>query len=161
TEPPHPGEPARPHDAEGMMAEADRLAIEAVRRNEEAKTAQLRAEKKALQARLAGDAALVAADAVRMVQAAGFAAALARPGEACPPDRPRAAGPAPDAPPPASARIPSVMPGVATQLGPGPPSPHGAPVQMPSAPPPMGPGAPLGYAPRSGYPESAIATGPR
>jgi hypothetical protein len=63
---------------DGLIAEADRLAIEAVRRGEEARGAQLRAERKAASARIATDAAQIAAEAVRMVRTAGIAAAAKR-----------------------------------------------------------------------------------
>ena len=63
---------------ESLIAEADRLAIEAVRRNEEARSAALRAERRAVMAKLAADAALIAADAVRILASAGLAAAAPR-----------------------------------------------------------------------------------
>jgi serine/threonine-protein kinase len=67
---------------DALIAEADRLAIEAVRRNEEARAAQLRAERKAAAAKAAGDAARIAAEAVRMVRSAGLSAAAQRLDEA-------------------------------------------------------------------------------
>jgi eukaryotic-like serine/threonine-protein kinase len=66
------------HSEEGIVAESDRLAIEAVRRNEEARAAQLRAERKAAAAKLAGEAARIAAEAVQLVRSAGIAAAAKR-----------------------------------------------------------------------------------
>ncbi|APR78351.1 serine/threonine protein kinase [Minicystis rosea] len=66
------------HSEEGVVAEADRLAIEAVRRAEEARAAQLRAERKAAAARMAADAARIAAEAVQMIRTAGIAAAAKR-----------------------------------------------------------------------------------
>ncbi|MFO0757945.1 MAG: protein kinase [Byssovorax sp.] len=63
---------------EALIAEADRLAIEAVRRTEEARAAAQRAERKAAMAKLASDAAIIASDAVRLIGAAGLAAARAR-----------------------------------------------------------------------------------
>ncbi|MFT3770878.1 MAG: protein kinase [Minicystis sp.] len=66
------------HSEEGLVAESDRLAIEAVRRAEEARAAQLRAERKAAAARLAADAARIAAEAVQMIRTAGIAAAAKR-----------------------------------------------------------------------------------
>jgi serine/threonine-protein kinase len=60
---------------ESLIAEADRLAIEAVRRNEEARSAAQRAERRAAIAKLAADAAQIAADAVRLLATAGLAAA--------------------------------------------------------------------------------------
>jgi eukaryotic-like serine/threonine-protein kinase len=63
---------------ESILAEADRLAIEAVRRNEEARAAQLRAERKAVAAKLAGEAAMIATDAVRLLRASGLAVAVKR-----------------------------------------------------------------------------------
>jgi serine/threonine protein kinase len=68
--------PALNEDA--VVAEADRLAIEAVRRSEEARAAQLRAERKAQAAKLAGEAAMIAADAVRLIRTEGIAAATRR-----------------------------------------------------------------------------------
>jgi serine/threonine-protein kinase len=63
---------------ESLIAEADRLAIEAVRRTEEAKAAQLRAERKAAAAKLASEAAMIAAEAVRLSRSAGLPVALKR-----------------------------------------------------------------------------------
>ncbi len=60
---------------ESLIAEADRLAIEAVRRNEEARSAALRAERRAAMAKLSADAAAIAADAVRILSTSGLAAA--------------------------------------------------------------------------------------
>ncbi|HVY46263.1 MAG TPA: hypothetical protein VHB21_10310, partial [Minicystis sp.] len=88
----------RPVSADMLLAEADRLAIEAVRRSEEAKTAAARAERKAQQAKLAGEAALVAAEAVRLAQSAGLAAAAARLDEAHELERRMASGAPGDGP---------------------------------------------------------------
>jgi serine/threonine-protein kinase len=63
------------HTAEGIVAESDRLAIEAVRRGEEARAAQVRAERKAAAAKVAADAARIAAEAVQMIRTAGIAVA--------------------------------------------------------------------------------------
>ncbi len=63
---------------DAVVAEADRLAIEAVRRSEEARAAQIRAERKAQAAKLAGEAAMIAADAVRLIRSEGMAAAARR-----------------------------------------------------------------------------------
>lgn len=63
---------------ESLVAEADRLAIEAVRRSEEARAAALRAERRAAIAKMAADAALIAADAVRLLGTSGLAAAAHR-----------------------------------------------------------------------------------
>jgi hypothetical protein len=67
---------------ETLVAEADRLAIEAVRRNEEARAAQLRAERKIAAAKMAGDAATIAADAVRLLRQGNLPAAAQRMEEA-------------------------------------------------------------------------------
>jgi hypothetical protein len=69
-------------DQDMILSEADRLAIEAVRCNEEARAAQLRAERKAAASKRAGEAAMIAADAVRMLRTEGLKAALARLDEA-------------------------------------------------------------------------------
>jgi serine/threonine-protein kinase len=69
-------------DDDALIAEADRLAIEAVRCSEEARAAQLRAERKAAAARYASEAAMIAADAVRMLRTDGLAAARSRLDEA-------------------------------------------------------------------------------
>jgi serine/threonine-protein kinase len=61
-----------------LLQEADRLAIEAVRRNEEAKSAAMRAERKAMLAKMASDAAVIAAEAVRLAATSGMDAARAR-----------------------------------------------------------------------------------
>jgi eukaryotic-like serine/threonine-protein kinase len=63
---------------EALVAEADRLAIEAVRRTEEARAAQLRAERKTAAAKLASEAAMIATEAVRMIRAEGLPAAVKR-----------------------------------------------------------------------------------
>ncbi len=63
---------------ESLVAEADRLAIEAVRRSEEARSAALRAERRAAMAKVAAEAALIAADAVRLLSSSGLAAAAQR-----------------------------------------------------------------------------------
>ncbi len=63
---------------ESVVAEADRLSIEAVRRSEEARAAQIRAERKAAAAKIASDAAALAADALRLLRASGLAAAIQR-----------------------------------------------------------------------------------
>jgi serine/threonine-protein kinase len=63
---------------EALIAEADRLAIEAVRRSEEARAAAMRADRRAAMARMAADAALIAADAVRILGTSGLAAAAQR-----------------------------------------------------------------------------------
>ena len=63
---------------DNLIAEADRLAIEAVRSSEEARAAQLRAERKTAAAKQAGDAAMIAAEAVRMIRTAGLPAAAKR-----------------------------------------------------------------------------------
>jgi serine/threonine-protein kinase len=68
----------RPPSEELVVAEADRLAIEAVRLADEARAAQARADKKAQQANLASEAAAIAAEAVRMLRAHGLGAASAR-----------------------------------------------------------------------------------
>jgi hypothetical protein len=73
---------AAPMTEEAVVAEADRLAIEAVRRNEEARAAQVRAERKIAAAKLAGDAARIATEAVRIIRSAGLAAAVKRLDEA-------------------------------------------------------------------------------
>jgi serine/threonine-protein kinase len=73
---------AAPPSEDALVAEADRLAIEAVRRSEEARAAQLRAERKIASAKVAGDAAMIAADAVRMLRGPGLAAAVKRMEEA-------------------------------------------------------------------------------
>jgi hypothetical protein len=66
------------HTEEGLLAESDRLAIEAVRRGEEARAAQLRAERKAAAAKLATEAARIAAEAAQLIRTAGVAAAAKR-----------------------------------------------------------------------------------
>src|SRR6185436_9988649 len=63
---------------ENLTAEADRLAIESVRRTEEARVAALRAERRAHQAKLATEAAHVAAEAVRLAGSSGLATAAAK-----------------------------------------------------------------------------------
>ncbi len=63
---------------DSLIAEADRLAIEAVRRTEEARAAHLRAERKAASAKLAEQAARIASEAVQMIRSAGLPAAVAR-----------------------------------------------------------------------------------
>src|SRR5262249_60693724 len=65
-----------------VVAEADRLAIEAVRRGEDARAAALRAERKAAVAKLASEAAMIAADAGRLARAMGLPAAAKRLDEA-------------------------------------------------------------------------------
>ena len=69
---------SQPLTEESLIAEADRLAIEAVRRSEEARAAALRAERRAAIAKMAADAALIAADAVRLLGTSGLAAATHR-----------------------------------------------------------------------------------
>ena len=66
------------HTEDGIVAESDRLAIEAVRRNEEARAAQLRAEREVAAAKLAAEAARIAVEAVQLVRSAGLAAAAKR-----------------------------------------------------------------------------------
>jgi eukaryotic-like serine/threonine-protein kinase len=61
-----------------LLAEADRLSIESLRRGEEARAAAARAERKATVAKMAADAASIAADAVRISRSAGLAAARQR-----------------------------------------------------------------------------------
>jgi serine/threonine-protein kinase len=63
---------------EALIAEADRLAIEAVRRSEEARAAAMRADRRAAMAKMAAEAALIAADAVRILGTSGLAAAAQR-----------------------------------------------------------------------------------
>jgi serine/threonine-protein kinase len=83
------------HTEEGVIAESDRLAIEAVRRTEEARAAQLRAERKTAAARQAAEAARIAADAVQLIRTAGIAAAARRLEEAHAIEQSMAAGRAP------------------------------------------------------------------
>lgn len=71
-----------PMTEDALIVEADRLAIEAVRRNEEAKAAAIRAERKAIMAKMAGEAAMIATDAVKMIRTAGLQVAAARLDEA-------------------------------------------------------------------------------
>ncbi len=61
---------------DALVAEADRMAIEAVRSNEEARTAQQRAERRAVMARMAQEAAMIASEAVSLIHTAGMPAAL-------------------------------------------------------------------------------------
>ena len=70
--------PAPAITEESLIAEADRLAIEAVRRSEEARAAAIRADRRAAMARMAAEAALIAADAVRLLGTSGLAAAAHR-----------------------------------------------------------------------------------
>jgi serine/threonine-protein kinase len=65
-------------DEESIVAEADRLAIEAVRSAEEARVAELRAERKAAAAKMAAEASRIAADALRILHTEGVAAASRR-----------------------------------------------------------------------------------
>ncbi|MEP7126081.1 MAG: serine/threonine-protein kinase, partial [Byssovorax sp.] len=70
--------PAKALTEEALIAEADRLAIEAVRRSEEARAAAMRADRRAAMAKMAAEAALIAADAVRILGTSGLAAAAQR-----------------------------------------------------------------------------------
>jgi serine/threonine-protein kinase len=70
--------PAQALTEEALIAEADRLAIEAVRRSEEARAASMRADRRAAMAKMAAEAALIAADAVRLLGTSGLAAAAQR-----------------------------------------------------------------------------------
>ena len=63
---------------DALIAEADRMAIEAVRRSEEARAAAMRADRRAAMAKMAAEAALIAADAVRILGTSGLAAAAQR-----------------------------------------------------------------------------------
>ena len=74
----HQAHQSQPLTEDSLIAEADRLAIEAVRRSEEARSAALRAERRAAIAKMAADAALIAADAVRILGTSGLAAAAQR-----------------------------------------------------------------------------------
>jgi len=61
-----------------VVAEADRLSIEAVRRSEEARAEQVGAERKAAAAKVASEAAAIAADALRLLRTSGLAVAIMR-----------------------------------------------------------------------------------
>jgi serine/threonine-protein kinase len=148
-------------DREAILAEADRFAIEAVRCSEEARAAQTRAERKAVAARVAGDAATIAAEAVRILSSGNIAGAMARMDDARAAARGEAVRPAvepsqapaqpansPSVAPPAPSRAPpSLAPpplSVAPVPAPAPPvfagaASHGAPQPVPPQPVPMQP----------------------
>jgi len=67
-----------PITEERLFAEADRFALEAVRYSDEAKMAAARAERQAMIAKIAGDAAAIAVEAVRIASTAGFPDAARR-----------------------------------------------------------------------------------
>jgi hypothetical protein len=78
-----PPSSARPIPPQGiteeyLLAEADRLAVEAVRLGEEARNAAALAVRKTSMAKVAGDAAAIAAEAVRLVGAGGLSAGAHR-----------------------------------------------------------------------------------
>jgi hypothetical protein len=68
----------RPVTEMALRAEADRLAQEAMRLGEDAKTAAALAVRKTTMAKMAGDAATIAAEAVRLAPAAGLERAAQR-----------------------------------------------------------------------------------
>lgn len=70
--------PRGPVSEDRLFAEADRLALEAVRFGDEAKVAAARAERQAMIAKIAADAAAVAVEAVRMASTGGVADAMRR-----------------------------------------------------------------------------------
>jgi len=67
-----------PINEERLFAEADRLALEAVRFSDEAKVSAARAERHGVIAKIAGDAAAIAVEAVRLTSTGGFAEAARR-----------------------------------------------------------------------------------
>jgi serine/threonine-protein kinase len=67
-----------PMSEDRLFAEADRLALEAVRFSDEAKLAAARAERQAVVSKIAGDAAAIAVEAVRLASTAGIAEAARR-----------------------------------------------------------------------------------
>ncbi|MFO0591732.1 MAG: hypothetical protein U0441_29565 [Polyangiaceae bacterium] len=67
-----------PMTEERLFAEADRLALEAVRQGDEAKLAAARAERQAMIAKIAADAAAIAVEAVRIGSMQGAAEAARR-----------------------------------------------------------------------------------
>ena len=67
-----------PLNEDRLYAEADRLALDAVRFNDEAKLAAARAERQAVLSKIAGDAAAIAVEAVRIASTAGIAEASRR-----------------------------------------------------------------------------------
>ena len=132
--------PASPQiNEEALVAEADRLAIEAVRRTEEARAAQLRAERKAAAAKVAEQAAMIASEAVGMIRSAGMAAALARLEDARSLEQHLQSGKIPTAEISASLRVP-------LSSFPGPPSSFPGPVSSYPGPPSSAHGG--------GYPQS-------
>ena len=129
---------------EALIAEADRLAIEAVRRSEEARAAAIRADRRAAIARMAAEAALIAADAVRILGTSGLAAAAQRLEQARNVERgiPRGQGEA------SASTAP--LPDLASASRSSTPA-HGAPAPAPSRPsflPPVYDGAAAGSTPR-------------
>ncbi len=141
--------PAQALTEEDLIAEADRLAIEAVRRSEEARAASLRAERRGAMARMAAEAALIAADAVRLLGTSGLAAAAHRLEQARTVERtiPRAQRDAGSA----TAPIPESV--VASALRSSPPA-NGYPAQSTNRPsylPPVYDGAALGSTPRPSH----------
>lgn len=67
-----------PLSEERLFAEADRFALEAVRFGDEAKAASARAERTAMIAKISGDAAAIAVEAVRIASTSGIAEAARR-----------------------------------------------------------------------------------
>lgn len=67
-----------PMTEDRLFAEADRLALEAVRQSDEAKAAAARAERQAVIAKIAGDAAAIAVEAVRISSTQGVVEAARR-----------------------------------------------------------------------------------
>jgi hypothetical protein len=101
-------------DREALVAEADRFAIEALRCTEEARAAQVRAERKTVMARLAEEASKIAAEAVRLLETESFAAAAARMEEA---RRTRDGKGGPSIRPPDATPGRSVLPGPPVAMG--------------------------------------------
>ncbi|MBK8252080.1 MAG: serine/threonine protein kinase [Polyangiaceae bacterium] len=67
-----------PISEERLFAEADRFALEAVRFGDEAKAASARAERAAMIAKISGDAAAIAVEAVRIASTSGIGEAVRR-----------------------------------------------------------------------------------
>lgn len=129
---------ARPPQAvteQVLLGEADRLAMAAVRLGEEAKAAAALAVRKTTQAKIANDAAMIAAEAVRVAASSGIAAGARRLDEALALEASvlRGEGSVPPGPTPISGIHPSVV------AGGGSPRATGEVPVAPSGPPPMPP----------------------
>ncbi len=72
------GQGRGPFTEDRLFAEADRLALEAVRFGDEAKAAAARADRQAVIGKIAGDAAAIAVEAVRIASTAGISEAARR-----------------------------------------------------------------------------------